>query len=570
MRILTLLSLAFRNLTRQKRRNFFLGTGIALGMAMLVLAGAFSLGLKDLLIDRWITYMSGHIQITVLGSVNDFYGRGKGFFKDKAVVEHVLDSYTNEIDFYYTDASAFVRLIGNKRADLIQLIGMDVGEGFIDFLNVVEGNPWDLTNTNTYENPIVLTTDKAEYLRVKLHDSLRASFPTIHGQMQTARFTVVGLYKADVSYMGWVGYVPKSAMRRLLDYKDHEWGSIVVILKDKNKALPLATEIHQKLTPPHLVFRAKMQNTDVTVAGFWREEKRFHSLTQHITLIETEKDLNMRKQGIFVPVSLAKKANLSLGKPFTLTYKTRFEGIKTLSLTVSGLYTSETLPSDLLLINEKDFYALFQSLPAKETLLSLSNAEAFCTEWYLFPRPKSAQDINALYDSLKQNPIYADKILVSTLYESASTFLQFLSAINIVSLVFASFLFLIVMVGLTNSLRMVIRERSREIGTLRAIGMQQRDVRWLFLLEVGLLMLFSGLAGMILGSIAVFVISSLPMNEQGFIGMFLINKRLHLVIDWGWNLFCLAFVLVLGLLTASRPSKRASRMSPAEALVHYE
>ncbi|NPV38020.1 hypothetical protein BREVNS_2275 [Brevinematales bacterium NS] len=572
MKIATLLFLAFRNLTRQKRRNLFLGSGIAIGITLLVVAGSFSLGLKDLLIDRWISYMSGHIQVTVLGSVNDFYGRGKGFFKDKNMVENILASYTNEIDFFYTDASAFVRLIGNRRTDLIQLVGMEVDEGFLKFLNVVQGNGWDLTNTSQYENPIAITTDKADYLRVKLYDTVKASFQTIHGQMQTAKFTIVAIYKADVSYMGWVGYVPKVAMRKLLDYRDHEWGSVVIVLKDKKKAIPLATEIHQKLTPPLMVVKARVGNSEGLVGGFWRDEKRFESLSNLLTIHEVSPHGDIRKNGVLVPLSMAKKQNLQGGKTITITYQSRFEGTKTVQIPITGMYTSSLLPSNLILINEKEFYTLFRSLPAKESMvsLSLSNTDFLCTEWYLLPRPKSAQEINNLYDSLKQNPIYADKVLVSTLYESASSFLQFLSAINMVSLVFASFLFLIVMVGLANSLRMVIRERTREIGTLRAIGMQRSDVRWLFLFEVGLLMLLSGLAGILLGWLLVGILSSLPLDDSGFIGMLLLNKRLHLVMDWGWNIFCLFFVIILGLLTAYRPSKRAARMSPAEALIHYE
>ena len=44
-----------------------------------------------------------------------------------------------------------------------------------------------------------------------------------------------------------------------------------------------------------------------------------------------------------------------------------------------------------------------------------------------------------------------------------------------------------------------IRERTREIGTLRAIGMQRGGVLWMFLLESLLLGLFGTLAGAVAG-----------------------------------------------------------------------
>ncbi|URA09723.1 ABC transporter permease [Thermospira aquatica] len=571
MKLLTLFFLALRNLTRQKRRNLFLSAGIVVGMSMLVVAGSFSNGLKKLLIDRWITYMNGHIQISVLGIVNDFYGRAQGYFRDKRVLEDAIHPYTNDMEFYYTDASAFVKLVGNKRSDLIQLVGVDIDKGFLGFLNIIEGNGWDLTNTR-YENPLVITKDKAEYLRVKLYDTVKASFQTIHGQTQTARFTIVAIYKSDVSFMGWVGYVPKQAMVSLLDYRDYEAGSATIVLKNRQQTLSLANEIHKRLTPPLLIFQAQTEGKNIQVAGFWRDEKRFQKLSNEITIIKSEKDLDFRRKGILIPETLARSLRRMPGEVLNLRYLSRFEGWKTVSLPINAIYSSRSLP-ELVLVNEKDFFQTFQALPSRDimvTNLPLTNTDFFCTEWYLLPRPKSDQDITMFYEDLKKNPIYADKILVSTLYESTSSFLQFLSGINMVSLIFASFLFLIVMVGLANSLRMTIRERTREIGTLRALGMQQKDVRRLFLMEVELLMTFAGLAGILLGALIVTIICAIPMKNEGMLMMFLVNNRLQLSLDWGWNLFCLFFVLLLGFITAAGPSRRASRLSPAKALIHYK
>ncbi len=58
-------------------------------------------------------------------------------------------------------------------------------------------------------------------------------------------------------------------------------------------------------------------------------------------------------------------------------------------------------------------------------------------------------------------------------------------------------LLVIVVIGIMNTLAIAIRERTREIGTLRAIGMQRRAVLRLFLLESALL----GLAGVVGGAL---------------------------------------------------------------------
>ena len=56
--------------------------------------------------------------------------------------------------------------------------------------------------------------------------------------------------------------------------------------------------------------------------------------------------------------------------------------------------------------------------------------------------------------------------------------LQGLSAVLIVILI------AIIIIGIMNTMWIAIRERTREIGTLRAIGMHRREVLWMFLFEI--------------------------------------------------------------------------------------
>ena len=68
----------------------------------------------------------------------------------------------------------------------------------------------------------------------------------------------------------------------------------------------------------------------------------------------------------------------------------------------------------------------------------------------------------------------------------------------------ALILFTIVAVGITNTFRMVVYERTREIGTMRALGFQRSQTRLLFLVEALLLSLSGVTAGMILAVIGRF------------------------------------------------------------------
>jgi ABC-type antimicrobial peptide transport system permease subunit len=75
---------------------------------------------------------------------------------------------------------------------------------------------------------------------------------------------------------------------------------------------------------------------------------------------------------------------------------------------------------------------------------------------------------------------------------------QLEGALNLITLIAVLVLFFIILIGVVNTLRMTIRERTREIGTNRAIGMQAYDVRNTFLFETFFLAFFACITGILL------------------------------------------------------------------------
>jgi len=59
----------------------------------------------------------------------------------------------------------------------------------------------------------------------------------------------------------------------------------------------------------------------------------------------------------------------------------------------------------------------------------------------------------------------------------------------------------IVMIGILNTYRVLVHERTREIGTMRAMGMQKGEIKLLFLIEAAALSLISSFIGLLLGFI---------------------------------------------------------------------
>ena len=117
---------------------------------------------------------------------------------------------------------------------------------------------------------------------------------------------------------------------------------------------------------------------------------------------------------------------------------------------------------------------------------------------------------------------------------------------------------------------MTIKERTREIGTTRAIGMQKKDVRNEFILETLFLTFFSCLVGIIAGILVMQALSLITFDTSSALSMILKNKHLYFKLAPAGIIGNLILILAITGITAYFPAKRAANLSAVEALRHFE
>jgi ABC-type antimicrobial peptide transport system permease subunit len=140
-----------------------------------------------------------------------------------------------------------------------------------------------------------------------------------------------------------------------------------------------------------------------------------------------------------------------------------------------------------------------------------------------------------------------------------------------VSVVAVLVLFFVILIGVVNTMRMSIRERTREIGTNRAIGMQRSDVRSVFVLEIVFLTVLAAAVGILLGFGVMGILSSLTMElRDNPFSLFFVNKHLHFVPTAMAIVSNFIVIAVIAFLIAFFTARRAARMRAADALRHYE
>jgi len=160
------------------------------------------------------------------------------------------------------------------------------------------------------------------------------------------------------------------------------------------------------------------------------------------------------------------------------------------------------------------------------------------------------------------------KIDVTTWKDEMSFLLWVLTAFDAITAVVVGILLVIIVVGLMNVLWMAIRERTREIGTLRAIGMHRRRVLLMFVLEAGVLSLSATLCGALLGTLAALGLDAAAIRLSPGFAVFLMSDTLHLLVTPGSVLQAILVISLTTTLFALYPANQAARLPPVTAIHH--
>jgi ABC-type lipoprotein release transport system permease subunit len=173
------------------------------------------------------------------------------------------------------------------------------------------------------------------------------------------------------------------------------------------------------------------------------------------------------------------------------------------------------------------------------------------------------------FQSVAREDWTGQKLDVTSWEDEISFMTWTLSALNGLSVVLILILIAIIVIGIMNTMWIAIRERTREIGTLRAIGMQRREVLWMFLLESLMLGLLSTVAGVTIGAAIAAGLNGAHVPVASGLQFFLMSPHLHLAVHGSMLVRSVVLITFVTGLAAFYPSIRAARLSPVVAMSHF-
>lgn len=154
-------------------------------------------------------------------------------------------------------------------------------------------------------------------------------------------------------------------------------------------------------------------------------------------------------------------------------------------------------------------------------------------------------------------------VWIFNLWEEYVKWMKIFDGIRFVLAFMGIFTLIAGVVGVSNIMLIVVKERTREIGVRKAIGATPGSVIGLFLMEALFITVVSGYAGMILGMM--FIETGLLSNMmQSF------NFPMDFFIEPGVNfrnaVVATLILVITGTLAGYFPARKASRIKPVEAL----
>lgn len=263
------------------------------------------------------------------------------------------------------------------------------------------------------------------------------------------------------------------------------------------------------------------------------------------------------KDMIVIGKGLADSLNVSIEDRITLMGKRKNESMRQRTMTVVGIYD--------LGLKEAEKGMVFISLSEAQSLFNLRDQETEVTVSTISVGNEN-QLINELQANLKDYEVDTWETLKPEIRQTMDIKSQFTT-------IFGLIVVMIACIGILNLMMMAVFERTREMGVLAALGMKDREIMALFLLEGTMIGIVAAIGGCLLGWFVLVI-----FNQSGGFDLTFAQGMGDITALMGDAIFAsISFtsiarygVIVAGMaaLASLFPAWQASQKEPAETL-HY-
>jgi putative ABC transport system permease protein len=268
---------------------------------------------------------------------------------------------------------------------------------------------------------------------------------------------------------------------------------------------------------------------------------------------------------VYVSQVAARKLRVGVGDELSFVVQTPQGAVNSLDATVCGVFRKGAPWYD---------NAFYVTLGAAQALVDgpggATNLKVLLGDGSPRALARARRAVEAAIDAARPFPLPRNARVRVESWAEAGRFSWAIIQANQAALVMLSaFLFGAAGVGVVNAMLMNVRERTREIGTMRALGMRRSRVVRLFVLEGMALGIVSACAGALAGGAAVLWLAAtgIPMRAAALAWMAGGDVLFPALVPASL-LRAVVSIVLLSTLAAVYPAVSASRLEPREALHH--
>jgi putative ABC transport system permease protein len=174
----------------------------------------------------------------------------------------------------------------------------------------------------------------------------------------------------------------------------------------------------------------------------------------------------------------------------------------------------------------------------------------------------SGSDASQYKDESSDFVVITQTYILDRVDKIMSVIRTYITAIALISLLIGG-------VGIANIMFATVTERTREIGTMMAVGAKRRDILQLFLYQSMVIGLLGGVAGCILGASGSWFVVDLLNNSVQNLGGAFSTGSIQLSYAPEWFLIASVVGILIGIAAGVLPARKAAKMDPVVAL-RYE
>jgi putative ABC transport system permease protein len=305
---------------------------------------------------------------------------------------------------------------------------------------------------------------------------------------------------------------------------------------------PGVTEVYPDISVSGVTVTSKGENRTMSVSGIVPQYYSGRYATQ------VDKGRYLMASDKYSVVLGSKAANGTFGKEIRtgsyITITNPYNG-RTQQYTVVGIMKSRNAS---ILVGDPNT-AIYMT---KAGLKALSDQDTYS---YIGVRADSPQNADSVATSVQDNlnrvhrnegfSVLTQKMFADLITQVFAMIKYTLAGIGAISLVVGG-------IGIMNVMTLTVRERTKEIGLMKAVGATTMDVRKVFIAESAMLGFFSGIAGVLLAAVIAAIVGyyaklAMPVSPSNAIAGIL-------------------FGLVVTVVFGVYPANQAAKLDPIEAL----